>query len=80
MKEAAAEIGAAEEKPIGLKVGVLGAGNFAVAVLLPALKKVPDLELVGIASASGANAAYAGKRFGFEYASSDEGRSSRMGV
>ncbi len=71
-KDAVAEVGTAEEKPMGLKVGVLGAGNFAIAALLPALKKVPGLELIGIASASGTNAAYAGKRFGFEYATSDE--------
>lgn len=54
------------------QLGVLGAGNFANAVLLPALKKVPDLDLVGIASASGLNAQSAVKKFGFGYATSDE--------
>lgn len=55
-----------------VKLGVLGAGNFASAVMLPALRKVPNIELVGIASASGLNAKHAAKRFGFRYAASDE--------
>jgi predicted dehydrogenase len=55
-----------------VKVGVLGAGNFATAVMLPAIKKVTGLELVGIASASGASAQNAAQRFGFDYACSDE--------
>ena len=55
-----------------VRVGVLGAGNFATAVMLPALKKVPRLELVRIASASGMSAQSAASRFGFRYAASDE--------
>ena len=53
-------------------MGVLGAGNFAAGVMLPALKKIPHLELVGIASASGMSAQSAAGRFGFRYAASDE--------
>ncbi len=55
-----------------LRIGVLGAGNFAGAVMLPALKAIPTFELVGIASASGMSAKYAANRFGFHYATSDE--------
>ncbi len=55
-----------------VSLGVLGAGNFAQAVLLPALKKVPGLEKIGVASASGMNARHAADRFGFRYATSDE--------
>jgi predicted dehydrogenase/threonine dehydrogenase-like Zn-dependent dehydrogenase len=55
-------------------LGVLGAGNFASAVMLPALSKVSGLDLIGIASASGANAQHAARRFGFRYACSDERR------
>ena len=55
-----------------LALGVLGAGNFATAVMLPALKKTPGVELVGIASASGVNAQSAASRFGFQYAVSHE--------
>jgi predicted dehydrogenase/threonine dehydrogenase-like Zn-dependent dehydrogenase len=55
-----------------VKLGILGAGNFATAVLLPILKKMPSVELVGVASASGVSAARAARRFGFRYAASDE--------
>lgn len=55
-------------------LGVLGAGLFANATLLPAIKKVKDIELVGIASAGGLHARHSGRKFGFAYAasSSDE--------
>nr|UXE41703.1 inositol 2-dehydrogenase/D-chiro-inositol 3-dehydrogenase [uncultured bacterium] len=52
-------------------VGMLGAGNFATAVLLPVLKNTANLELVGLATASGASARAAGSRYGFSYCSSD---------
>lgn len=55
-----------------VKVGVLGAGLFANATLLPALKKVKDVELVGIASAGGLHAAHSGRKFGFQYICSDD--------
>jgi predicted dehydrogenase len=57
-----------------IRLGVLGAGNFAVAVMLPALKSLPGIQLVGVASASGMNARHAAGRFGFSYADSDENR------
>lgn len=62
------------EKPNNrITIGVLGAGLFANATLLPALKKVKDVELVGIASAGGLHAAHSGRKFGFRYAcSADE--------
>ncbi len=53
-------------------LGVLGAGLFANATLLPALKKVNHLELVGIASAGGLHARHSGKKFGFDYAASND--------
>jgi len=55
-----------------VKLGVLGSGNFATSVLLPILKKMPSVELVGVVSASGVSAASAARRFGFRYAASDE--------
>jgi len=54
-----------------VRLGMLGAGSFATAVLLPVLKKTADLELVGLATASGASARAAGARYGFGYCSSD---------
>jgi len=53
-------------------LGVLGAGNFANAVLLPAVKKAGDIEPIGIASSGGLHAQYSGKKFGFQYATSND--------
>ena len=55
-----------------VNLGVLGAGLFANSVLLPAIKKVDGIQLVGIASAGGLHAQHAGKKFGFKYATSSE--------
>ncbi|MBC8334521.1 MAG: bi-domain-containing oxidoreductase [Anaerolineales bacterium] len=51
------------------KLGVIGAGLFANATLLPAIKKT-DIELVGIASSGGLKAQHSAKKFGFGYATS----------
>ena len=51
-----------------VRLGVFGAGNFATAVMLPALKKTANIELVGILSGSGLSAAHAARKFGFDYA------------
>jgi len=55
-----------------VSLGVLGAGNFASAVLLPSVNKIPGIDMVGIASASGLNSQHAADRFKFHYATSDE--------
>ena len=57
------------EKTINL--GVFGAGLYASAVMLPSLKADNAINLVGIATASGATAQQAASRFGFAYASTD---------
>jgi predicted dehydrogenase/threonine dehydrogenase-like Zn-dependent dehydrogenase len=59
-------------KPVPSKLGVLGAGSFANSVLLPAIKKAGDIQLVGIASSGGLHAQHSGKKFGFQYAASSE--------
>jgi predicted dehydrogenase/threonine dehydrogenase-like Zn-dependent dehydrogenase len=59
-------------KPATCKLGVIGAGSFANSVLLPSILKAGDLELVGIASSGGLHAQHAGKKFGFQYATSDD--------
>jgi predicted dehydrogenase/threonine dehydrogenase-like Zn-dependent dehydrogenase len=59
-------------KPATCKLGVLGAGLFANAVLLPSIKKAGDVQLVGIASAGGLHAQHSGKKFGFQYATSSD--------
>lgn len=53
-------------------IGLLGAGNFARSTMLPALRRIKGIDLIGITSASGRPAADLARRFGFRYASSDE--------
>jgi predicted dehydrogenase len=55
-----------------VKLGVLGAGLFANATLLPTLRKVDGVELVGIASAGGLHAQHSARKFGFAYATSSD--------
>ncbi len=57
-----------------VRIGVLGAGRFALGVVLPLLKERKGVALLGIASARGLSAAEAGKRFGFAYVTSDANR------
>jgi predicted dehydrogenase/threonine dehydrogenase-like Zn-dependent dehydrogenase len=64
-----------EFKPVGkpqaaVKLGVIGAGTFANAVLLPAIQKAGGIDLVGVASPGGLDAQHAAKAFGFAYAAS----------
>jgi predicted dehydrogenase/threonine dehydrogenase-like Zn-dependent dehydrogenase len=54
-----------------LRLGVIGAGSFARSVLLPALKKIPGVELRGVATASAPSGHQTASRFGFAYAASD---------
>ena len=55
-----------------IKLGVLGAGLYANATLLPVIKNNKDFELIGIASSGGLHAQHSGKKFGFQYATSSE--------
>ena len=55
-----------------VRLGVLGAGLYANATLLPVIRKISGLALVGIASSGGLHARYAAKKFGFDYATSSE--------
>ena len=53
-------------------VGVLGAGNFARMVLLPALAATEKLQLATLCTARGVSAATVGPKLGFEQATTDE--------
>jgi predicted dehydrogenase len=57
-----------------VNVGVLGAGLFANAVLIPAMQKTDGVNLVGVASGGGVTARTAAKKFAFSWcaSSSDE--------
>lgn len=54
-----------------VRLGLVGAGGFTTSTLLPAIRGIPGLARVGIASASGLSAHGAGKRFGFSYCATD---------
>jgi len=58
--------------PSPVAIGLLGAGNFATTTLLPAMRKVPGVEFVGICTATGLTARHAGDKFGFRYCTNDE--------
>jgi predicted dehydrogenase/threonine dehydrogenase-like Zn-dependent dehydrogenase len=58
-------------KAESVRVGLLGAGNFARGVLIPAMKQA-GTELVGICSANGVRAQSAAKKFGFAYCTTDQ--------
>jgi predicted dehydrogenase len=58
-------------KPGKIRIGWIGAGNFSRVKLLPALRRFDDVELVGLANATGVSARHVGKSFGFEYCTTD---------
>ena len=53
-------------------IGLLGAGNFATSTLLPAIKRVGGVSLVGVCAANGSHSHHTAKKFGFQYSSTDE--------
>ncbi len=55
----------------GVGVGVIGAGNFANLMLIPALAKLPDARLVGLADVNGLAGNHTGRKFGFQRIVSD---------
>ncbi|MEM7029536.1 MAG: bi-domain-containing oxidoreductase [Chloroflexota bacterium] len=54
-----------------IQVGMLGAGQFANSVLLPAMKQTEGLHLNTLCTSTGASGIHSGKRFGFTHASTD---------
>src|SRR5579864_204246 len=53
-------------------VGLLGAGDFAVSTLIPAMKRVKGVALVGVCAADGAHSHHAAAKFGFHYCVTDQ--------
>jgi len=60
-----------EQKKERLGIGIIGAGLFATTTFLPILKQRKDISLKGIATATGHSGRHAGKKFGFEYCTTD---------
>jgi len=52
-------------------VGLIGGGLFTKNVFLPALAKLKDIELVGIATTRGITSDHIASKFGFDYATSE---------
>jgi predicted dehydrogenase len=55
-----------------IKIGLLGAGNFATSTLLPAIQKVGGVELIAACAANGSHARYAAGKFKFRTCTTDE--------
>src|SRR5579864_7327833 len=55
-----------------VRVGLLGAGNFAQGTLIPAMKQLHGTKLVGLCASSGARAHVAAAKFGFAFCTTDE--------
>ena len=53
-------------------IGFIGAGNFAQNILLPRLKGL--VNFIGIATAHGTTSLHTGKKYGFNYCTSDSGK------
>jgi len=55
-----------------IRLGLLGAGSFALSTLLPAIKDVGGTEMVSVCAANGSHARHAGTKFGFASCTTDE--------
>ncbi len=55
-----------------IKIGVLGAGNYATATFLPVIQKVGGVQKLAISSARGLNARHAAEKFHFSLAGTSE--------
>jgi predicted dehydrogenase/threonine dehydrogenase-like Zn-dependent dehydrogenase len=54
-----------------IKLGLIGAGNFARSVLLPRLSRAESVSLIAIATATGRNAKASGEKYGFRFCTTD---------
>lgn len=61
-----------ETKADAVGIGMLGAGNFAQTMLLPALKSIAEVSLVGVCNATGSRSRHAAEKFGFSYCTHSE--------
>ncbi|MCK4520294.1 bi-domain-containing oxidoreductase [Candidatus Parcubacteria bacterium] len=50
-----------------INVGLIGAGLHSKGVILPTIKQIPKINLLGIADAEGVNARFIGEKFDFKY-------------
>lgn len=57
--------------PSQIGIGLIGAGLFARGTFLPTIKKINDIRLVGVATASGLSGEHIKEKFNFEYCTTD---------
>ncbi|MFZ1008750.1 MAG: bi-domain-containing oxidoreductase [Candidatus Sulfotelmatobacter sp.] len=55
-----------------IRLGLLGAGNFAVSTLLPAIMRTGGVEMIAVSAANGSHARHAAEKFGFSSCTTDE--------
>jgi predicted dehydrogenase len=60
-----------EKKENLISAGIIGGGNFARGVLIPAIKSVKDISLDAVADSEGSIADFIGKKYGCKYTTSD---------
>ncbi|MBC8232324.1 bi-domain-containing oxidoreductase [bacterium] len=65
------EAAGAQRKDGKVHIGLIGGGNFAKGVLLPILRKIPEVNRRSVATATGVSARDIGDKYGFEYCTSD---------
>ncbi|HUJ95317.1 MAG TPA: bi-domain-containing oxidoreductase [Terriglobales bacterium] len=53
-------------------IGLLGAGSFALSTLLPAIRRIAGVDLVGVCSATASHSQHAARKFGFQFCTTDE--------
>ena len=59
-------------RPRPVAAGLLGGGQFATTTLLPAMKRVSGIELVGVCNSTGLRARHVADKFGFNYCATQE--------
>ena len=55
-----------------VSIGLFGAGSFAIGTLLPAMKGIDGLKMIGVCAANGSRSRHAAAKFGFQYCTTDE--------
>ena len=69
---AAARATGSKDLSASVRFGVVGAGQFAGGVLIPALQSLPKARLQGVATATGIKAQHVAKKHGFGFATTDD--------
>jgi predicted dehydrogenase/threonine dehydrogenase-like Zn-dependent dehydrogenase len=54
-----------------VRVGMIGAGNYATLMLLPHLSKMRNVELVGVSTSTGMSGKHTAEKFGFRFCTTD---------